>query len=106
MTEPTTGTRPSRTVDDPLAPVVTRGYSGCMVTNVRGAKAKLSELLERASRGEEVIITSDGKPKARLVAIETGAQPYRVHHDLLRVRPKGPIRPAEVLIREERDGRD
>ena len=74
--------------------------------NVRGAKAKLSELLDRAARGEEIIITSDGRPKARLVAIETGAQPYRVHRALLRVRPKRRIRPAEVLIREERDGRD
>ncbi len=74
--------------------------------NVRGAKAKLSELLDRAARGEEIIITSDGKPKARLVAIETGARPYKVHRDLLRIRPKHRGRSAEVLIREERDGRD
>jgi prevent-host-death family protein len=77
-----------------------------MVMNVRGAKAKLSELLDRAARGEEIIIASDGRPKARLVAIVMDARPYRVHRDLLRIRPKRRIRPAEVLIREERDGRD
>jgi len=32
------------------------------------AKAKLSELLDRVSRGEEVIITRHGKPVARLVS--------------------------------------
>ena len=31
------------------------------------AKAKLSELLERVARGEEVTITKRGKPVARLV---------------------------------------
>ncbi len=77
-----------------------------MVTNVRAAKAKLSELLDRAARGEEIIITAAGKPKARLVAIATNVAPYRVHRALLRVRPKRRVPPAEVLIRKERDGRD
>jgi prevent-host-death family protein len=77
-----------------------------VVTNVRGAKARLSELLDRAARGEEIIITSDGRPKARLIAIETGAQPYKVHRDLLRTAPKRRGRPAEELIREDRDSRD
>lgn len=79
---------------------------GLMITNVRQAKARLSELLDRAARGEEIIITSDGRPKARLVAVETGARPYRVHWDLLRARPRRRGRPAEILIREERDSRD
>jgi prevent-host-death family protein len=91
----------------PLAVVVTRAYNRtAMVTNVRAAKAKLSELLDRAAGGEEIIITSDGKPKARLVAIETGARPYRVHHELLRGLAKRRARPAEILIREDRDSRD
>lgn len=79
---------------------------GLMITNVRGAKARLSELLDRAVRGEEVIITSDGRPKARLVAIEATSQPYRVHRDLLRLTPRHRARPAEDLVREDRDGRD
>ena len=37
------------------------------VVNVAEAKAKLSELLEAALRGEEVIIAKRGKPLARLV---------------------------------------
>jgi prevent-host-death family protein len=31
------------------------------------AKTKLSELLDRVARGEEIMITRDGKPAARLV---------------------------------------
>ena len=38
-----------------------------MVINVRAAKDQLSSLLEQAARGNEVIITSDGEPKAKLV---------------------------------------
>lgn len=37
--------------------------------NVAEAKARLSELIERAARGEEVIIARNGKPQARLVAL-------------------------------------
>lgn len=40
---------------------------------MRESKAKLSELVERAARGEDVIITVRGKPKARL----TGASGAR-----------------------------
>lgn len=39
-----------------------------MIVNVHEAKAQLSELLERAVRGEEVVIAKRGKPLARLVA--------------------------------------
>lgn len=33
------------------------------------AKTHLSELVERAARGEEITITKSGKPKARLVPL-------------------------------------
>jgi prevent-host-death family protein len=33
------------------------------------AKTHLSELVERAARGDEIIIAKSGKPKARLVAL-------------------------------------
>jgi len=39
------------------------------VVNVAEAKAKLSELLEAALRGEEVIIAKRGKPLVRLVPV-------------------------------------
>ncbi|HGY09037.1 type II toxin-antitoxin system Phd/YefM family antitoxin [Oceanithermus desulfurans] len=40
------------------------------VVNVAEAKAKLSELLEAALRGEEVVIAKRGKPVATLSPIE------------------------------------
>jgi len=42
--------------------------------NVHEAKTRFSELLERAHRGEEVIIAKAGKPYARLVPIIQGAE--------------------------------
>lgn len=39
------------------------------------AKARLSELLDRVERGEELIITRRGKPVARLGPIQTPATP-------------------------------
>ncbi len=38
--------------------------------NVHEAKSHLSRLLDRVSRGEEVIIAKAGKPVARLVSVE------------------------------------
>ena len=43
------------------------------LVNVHEAKAQLSELLERAARGEDVVIAKRGKPFARLVRIEDRA---------------------------------
>ena len=37
--------------------------------NVAEAKARLSELVQRAARGEEIIIARNGEPQARLVAL-------------------------------------
>ena len=37
-----------------------------MIKTLRESKAKLSELVERASRGEDVLITVRGRVKARL----------------------------------------
>lgn len=37
--------------------------------NVAEAKARLSELVQRAARGEEIIIARNGQPQARLVAL-------------------------------------
>ncbi|HMD96979.1 MAG TPA: type II toxin-antitoxin system prevent-host-death family antitoxin [Terriglobia bacterium] len=38
-----------------------------MIVGIFEAKQKLSELVERASQGEEIIITRHGKQRARLV---------------------------------------
>jgi prevent-host-death family protein len=44
--------------------------------NLYEAKTKLSELVERAAAGEEIIIAKSGRPRARLVPVE-GAVPER-----------------------------
>jgi antitoxin (DNA-binding transcriptional repressor) of toxin-antitoxin stability system len=73
---------------------------------LRTAKARLSELLERAAAGEEIVITSSGLPKARIVGLGAAAPPFRVNRRLLRATRKRPLRTAEALVREERDARD
>jgi len=40
-----------------------------MITTLRAGKARFSALVELASRGEDVVITVHGKPKARLKAM-------------------------------------
>lgn len=44
-----------------------------MKASVRDLKARLSRYLERASAGEDVVITSRGRPVARLLAISETA---------------------------------
>jgi len=42
--------------------------------NLYEAKTHLSELVERAARGEEVVIAKTGEPKARLVPLARAAK--------------------------------
>jgi prevent-host-death family protein len=75
---------------------------------VRAAKAKLSALLELVAAGQEVTITSDGKPKAVLLPVSQRAarKVFTGTLEQLRKMPlqtEGPF--AEDLIREDRDGR-
>ena len=42
-------------------------YAVPVEVSVRAAKDQLSSLLERAAQGEDIVITSDGKPKAMIV---------------------------------------
>ncbi len=41
-----------------------------MISNLRESKAKLSELVDLAASGEDVLITVRGKPKARLTGVK------------------------------------
>ena len=41
-------------------------YNGHMIVNLRESKARLSELVELACRGEDILITVRGKVRARL----------------------------------------
>lgn len=45
--------------------------------NVHAAKTNLSKLIERACRGEEIIIARDNVPVVRLVPIEGAVEPER-----------------------------
>ena len=76
--------------------------------SVRAAKAHLSGLLDQVAAGREVVITSDGVPKARLVPMTGGSQrkPFQGTREHLKTMPKwrgGPT--AEEIVREDRDGR-
>ncbi len=43
------------------------------------AKTKLSQLVERAEAGEDIILARNGKPVARLVAISSASSLAAVH---------------------------
>lgn len=46
-----------------------------VVIRLDDARAKLSQLVDRASAGEEIIIEKDGVPLARLVPLRERAEP-------------------------------
>ncbi len=77
--------------------------------SVRAAKTHLSGLLEEVAAGREVVITSDGVPKARLVPMTGGTQrqPFSGTREHLKTMPKwkkGDLT-ADEIIRADRDGR-
>jgi prevent-host-death family protein len=76
---------------------------------VRTAKAKLSALLELVASGQEIVITSDGAPKAVLVSPAKRSQRKVFTGTLdqlqkMPVQSEGPF--AEEIVRADRDGRD
>jgi len=77
------------------------------VISVRSAKAHLSALLDLVAGGREIIITSDGKPKAKLVKAEPQKQGkvFTGMGDYLMKQPihGGPT--ADEIIRADRDAR-
>ena len=71
--------------------------------SVREAKDQLSTLLQRAAAGEEVIITSDGEPRAMLVRYKpvVGGKPWT---SLAAFRATQPLTPDSTpAIRAARD---
>jgi prevent-host-death family protein len=70
------------------------------------ARAKLSELLERARRGERVIITRRGTPVAELTAphVKQFAEVSEVIEELkaLRLRTRSGTESVQSMIREGR----
>lgn len=79
-----------------------------LTISVRAAKAHLSGLLDQVAAGREVVITSDGVPKARLVPMdrEPERKPFTGTREHLKRMPPwrgGPT--ADEIIREDRDAR-
>jgi prevent-host-death family protein len=74
--------------------------------NLSDAKARLSELIDRASEGEEVTITRRGRPVARLVPVETPRQAIDLEA-LRRLRASMPMSDVSgvEIVREMRDSR-
>lgn len=73
---------------------------------VRAAKAKFSALLEMVAHGQEVTITSDGRPKAKLIPAAKARKVFTGtwgHLKKMPVQTEGPF--AEEIIRADRDGR-
>ena len=83
-----------------------------MIRSLRESKATLSELVERASRGEDVLITVRGRVKARLTraAPPTGAVEMQRWADELRDLHQGVdtgthMLPSETVLGEDREDR-
>jgi prevent-host-death family protein len=78
-------------------------YAEPVEVSVRAAKDQLSSLLERAAQGEDIVITSDGKPKAMIVRYRpliTG-KPAKSLRELRKSMPMTPD--STEMIREMRD---
>jgi prevent-host-death family protein len=78
-------------------------YSEPAEVSVRTAKDQLSSLLERAAQGEDIVITSDGKPKAMIVRYRPviAGKPAKSLRELRRSMPVTPD--STEMIREMRD---
>jgi prevent-host-death family protein len=77
------------------------------VVTVRDAKAHLSALLEWVAAGNELVITSDGKPKAKLVKVEI-PKPGKVFQGMGDYLMKQPIHrgmSADEAVNLDRDAR-
>jgi prevent-host-death family protein len=77
------------------------------VISVRSAKAHLSALLDLVAGGREITITSDGKPKAKLVKAETRerGKVFQGMGDYLMKQPIHRGMSAEEAVNLDRDAR-
>src|SRR5437016_3060523 len=60
-------------VNEPAA-----AWGGALRVNVRAAKDQFSSLIDKAANGEEVVITKNGKPTAKIVPFTQGWKPFEV----------------------------
>lgn len=79
-----------------------------LTISVRAAKAHLSGLLDEVAAGREVVITSDGVPKARLVPMNRDAERKVFTGTREHLKKMPPWRgglTSEEIIRADRDSR-
>jgi len=70
------------------------------------AKNKLSELLDLAERGEEIVITRHGKEVARLVPPRARYSPDEARAAMLRIRERAKRRKLKLSLEEIKAFRD
>jgi prevent-host-death family protein len=77
------------------------------IISIRSAKTHLSALLELVAGGREITITSDGKPKAKLIPVlETkGRRTFQGMGEFLSRQAVHGGPSAEELVRDDRDSR-
>lgn len=71
---------------------------------IKQARQELPDLVDRAGAGEEVVITRQGKPVARLVAAPKTPKPLPSLAEFRETLGRAGT-PAVQLLREERDAR-
>jgi prevent-host-death family protein len=69
-------------------------YNASMDVAVSDLRAHLSDWLERARQGTEVIVTDRGLPVARLVGLDATPVIERLTAEGVIARPRQPIRPV------------
>lgn len=70
------------------------------MVNIYDAKTQLSRLVDEAARGEEVVIARNGKPVAKLVAVEkapTGKRPLGLARGQIWIAPDFDETPEELI---------
>lgn len=74
--------------------------------NLSDAKARLSELVDRAEKGEDVTLLRRGRPVAKIVAVERRRKPLDVEalRAMTSKMPMSDLSGVEIL-REMRDSR-
>ena len=80
-------------------------YQAPIQMNVRMAKDRFSHVVELASQGNEVIITSDGVPKAKVIPYVKVRKPYVPNWELIKEWGTAKGRTGAEIIREDRDSR-
>ncbi len=97
------GTTAASTEKSWLASEAAAAYGQRAEVSVREAKDNFSSLLERAANGEDIVITSDGRPKAMIIRFKpkiTG-KPFQPDVEWLRSMPT--TSDSTEAIRRERD---